>query len=710
MSALTKSGILTKIPRKKFKLQYNRILYNVHPLNSPNNNNNTINDNNNQKISFYKKVLVKPYAGKKSNNLFKRNINKNNDRIEENNYYSNKNKHNLHEKMNFTNNDILNNTENKIEIDNNEFYLNKTNVEIVMNKIIKEHQPSNITNITNLTNTIDKKRNNKLQKKNIASNDLKETDFLGNDILKNNKRIKDIINDTNNNNDLNLSFFESKRENVNINYINSISNNVYGKINSPIYLNKIYSLTNTTNDNFNIINNETYPLNNKNKQKINKNLKKKILLNDTDLNIDMNKTNEEKQKYDYFSSITDINPISKIEEIELSSFGSNEPKNKKKENLNFLENKKRILSSIEKQKKKLFNENYKNHIKYIKLIQKQQQQYKEYDTYLKKELQKNRNSQIKLLLFKENFFNTLKSNYKHLGIDEFPIELQNLSSSNFSHQIKPKNNLTKNQKFPYKNFNLKLKKINNHVKTENYPPSLKNESSNKIICEAKNRYTARPFNMDKIQIKENELKKRNTINAFIKKSDKLLILINNSFGKNKSNVSHLNLNKKPIISTERSFNYNPDSDIRFSKNTKTMKINVFSEDKNPKTDKRDFDKNNKNLLSVKNTQKSFILKNLVKNIKNEMEKKSQLNKNVNNDTCIKRHLRDNTLKKSEDPKDYYYESNKKNTNLKSKNNKEKEIHEIISKEKKRILNNWSDKKPNNFKMNNALYFSSLKYK
>ena len=99
-----------------------------------------------------------------------------------------------------------------------------------------------------------------------------------------------------------------------------------------------------------------------------------MLLNDTNPNIDMNKTNEEiKPNFDYYNSITEMNPGTKIEEIELNSFNNNNNReNKLNKKLNYFENKKKILSSIEREKKKLLEQNYNNYIKYINLIQKQQ--------------------------------------------------------------------------------------------------------------------------------------------------------------------------------------------------------------------------------------------------------------------------------------------------------------------------------------------------
>jgi len=105
--------------------------------------------------------------------------------------------------------------------------------------------------------------------------------------------------------DSNLGIFEKNKEKVNINYINSIPNNVYGKINSPIFLDDISSLSNNLDNNYNLFKYMSNRLINKNKNKINKKSNKNILYNDINLNIYMNKTSDEaKSKYNYLNSIT----------------------------------------------------------------------------------------------------------------------------------------------------------------------------------------------------------------------------------------------------------------------------------------------------------------------------------------------------------------------------------------------------------------------
>lgn len=693
MSVLSKEEICPKQSINKNKIK-EIILGKILNLNSPNINK-RINEHktDSKENFFYKKVLIKPFTAKKKNYLNQFKIH---DYLIHNttgNHNLDNNSYNNGQNINCTNSNIFVNFENGIELDNNELILNNTNPEIIMKKIYnKNHKNNRITN-------------NK-DNKNLTSIELYESN--NSDISKLKPEQISIINEKTSKDkskELSMSLFGNKKDNVNINYINSISNNVYGKINSPIYLNKIYSLSNID-DNFNLMKNITLPIQYQNKQKINKNLKKKSLVNDTELNLYMNKTSKEDlQKNDYFNSIIEIYPNSKIEEIEIDSSKNDD----KIEKINFLENKKKILYSIERQKKKLLDENHKNHIKYIKLIQKQQQQYKQYDQYLKKELQKNRNSQIKLLLFKENFFKALKKQNKSIRNEVIPAEFKALSSTNFNKQLKPQSKLTKNKNFHFKNINNKLKINKKYLQTENNECSINNENSINFIRISKNRYSARPCNKIKIIIKEKELKKKNPTNM-LKIANKLIHMNNssnfNNYGKNISNTSNLNIERKPIIGTERSFNYdwqNFSSEIKNRKKENKIKFNIFNHNKSKKTDDRELSLKKKNILFENKAQTSLILKKLVKNIKNEIERKCLLNKGNNNqDVNIQKHCKSNSFKK-ENISEVYYEPN-------NKMKKENKIHKMILEEKQKFFINSSDRKPNYIKFKNSNYFLNLKTK
>ena len=728
MSVLLNKKIIKIQPINSIRIKKELILDKIQDMNLANNENKDKNIQ--KKISFYKKVLVKPFTSRKKDNLNEYNNPETNNKII--NKREVQNGHNLNDKMNFTNNEIFITFENKATIDNNEFSINNNDSEIGMNKILKSNDPNNFIYIKNENNYIKEeedlsdnfrriKNNNKFNNKNIISNqkDKDKVKFHIKEKTDEIKEIKDIfIYKKNNviNNGLNLSFFKGKRENVNINYINSISNNVYRKINSPIYFNKIYSLSNEMSDNLNLLNNMTVPSNNKIKRKINKNLKKKNLFNDTDLNIDMSRINEEvNPKYNYFNSITEINPNSNLGKLEISTLNNNENKREQSEDFNFFENKKKLLTSIEKEKENLLNENYNNYIKYIKLIQKQQQQYKEYDHYLKKELQKNRNKQIKLELFKENYFNTLQKSFKKREFGNFPTEFKTLSSNNFT-KLKQKNKLTKSKKLPFYNLDNKIKILKSKIKKEKYESSLSNENSIYFIRMSKNKNTPLSKNNRIIKIKEDEFKKRNTTNL-IKKSNKIMNILNSpnpcNFNNNITNVSHLNITNKhkPNLINDKSFNSGINNFFLENRTVKAKnKLRILNDNKNIKTDNREFYKN-KNILNLNNENKSLNFQKFEKNIKDKFEKKYGLNKdNIHKELDHKNYLKYNKFKKFEDSNEYFFESksNISNNILKNKKDKEKEIHKMITEVKKKIYNNLSEKKHNYSKIKKALYFSNSK--
>jgi len=180
-----------------------------------------------------------------------------------------------------------------------------------------------------------------------------------------------------------------------------------------------------------------------------------------------------------------------------------------------------------------------------------------------------------------------------------------------------------------------------------------------------------------------------------------LIQNKNPSNTNKPYISHLNLNSIKIIPLDRSFNYEFSSKNKIINKDKINKTNIFSNNKNIKTDFREFDKSKKNFMTD-NEQKSLILKKLVKNIKNEIEKRNNLC-----DTNIQKHIKCNSFKKLEEINEYYYGGNKNNN---KNNNNKKEIHKLIYEEKKKFLNNLSEKKPNYIKINNGIYFFASKPK
>ena len=329
--------------------------------------------------SIYKKVFIKPLIKKNT----RQRCQTNNCTLDNNLNFSRINKD--------INNIDINNI-NKQTIVNNDTSLNETISDYDIEKISKFHNINTIYNNNIDNNIIDdyskiktEKRNNNII--NLKNNSHKRIIELNKLSLHNKNSINDIKYNTIKRND-NIDY-------ININSIILHSNN--NNINNPLYLSKLISLSNSINEiktNSPIIQSDS---NIKNK-KINQKFKKKFYLNNN--NFYTIKTNEEiKPKTNYYASLTEANPYSKIEEIEIKRLNINKPKNEdnnKYKNSNFLETKRKILSSIEKEKQKIIDESIKNYRKYLNLIQKQQKEYEEYDLYLKSELNNNQNNKMKL--------------------------------------------------------------------------------------------------------------------------------------------------------------------------------------------------------------------------------------------------------------------------------------------------------------------------
>ena len=449
MSVLTKGKILEKgilnISRNKEEIMKDKIQL-VKLLNKPKDKEeNTPTEN----ILCYKRVYIKPFGKKKKNNIKKRNKNQlfikinNSNSVKQDNFYILKKKY-------YTNNDISANPDNKTYIDSKKLILSNVNPDFSINNKFKYNNTSNISDKSKYENG--KILNNKyIRIENNENEENDKKDIFNNYSYKNSAQ-KNIIKTENKNinfvEDSNLGIFEKNKEKVNINYINSISNNVYGKINSPIFLDDISSLSNNLDNNNNLFKFMSSKFINKNKNKIYTNSNKNILYNDIDLNIYMNKTSDEaKSKYHYLNRITELNPNNKKEEIKLNKSNDNIKEIKINKQLDFIENKKYVLSNIEKEKQKLDKENINNYIKqekeninnyikYIKLIQQEQQQYREYDQYLKNELKKNKNNQIQLQLFKENYLNFIQNKKAKERKTKIPIpENRTLSLNNLENKI-----------------------------------------------------------------------------------------------------------------------------------------------------------------------------------------------------------------------------------------------------------------------------------
>ena len=618
-----------------------------------------------KKIQFYKKVLVKPFTSRKKDKYIKSNEVKN---INKNKVNSKQNKPSLNNKMNLTKNDEFIKGENKTNIDHN--YLKN-----VINKIPRGKNKNNFVSINdkiNFTKGEEKFFNFNLSK---SINDINKVNNINksencgdkiNNKKKKGKEIKEITIDKNNifiNNDLTLNFFKEREKNLNVNYINSIPTDVYRKTNSSLYLNKIYRSSNSKNENFNILNNDFNITNNKNKN----------ILNPTYTN--------------YFSSLTDINPYLKFDEIEKSPFKNHEIGAKEK--FKTLENKKRIISLIEKEKQNLLNDNY---TKYIQFIQKQQEKCKEYELYLNKELKRNKNSQQKLELIKENCFNSMKNSFIKENFENFPLETKTYSTNNIN-KHNNKNKIFKNRIFP-------LNKLKNKLQ-------LGINNSNQI---SSGRNTTRNIIKREIKIKESMLKRKNK-NKIIKRTNKIMNKINitnpNTFRNNKSNIYHLNITLKPIINTDRSLNYeiqNFSFENKAFKNPNRKILYNFSDNFYTNTIKPEKGKN-KIMLKLNSNGKYFILKKLMNKVKNGIVKNPKFKKiSFNKDLNFKEFFKSNSSKKFKVFNRYNYESNI----LKDTNDNKKRINKMINANIKNIYNNLNEEKPNYIKFRNSLYYPSLK--
>ena len=643
------SLLINEQPKKFLRIKKVSNPYKIRIINNPNiENYKNIEKNIPKKIKFYKKVLVKPFTSRNKDNFNKSNnigsINKNNDN-------SKQERHSLNDKMYLTKNDDLIKSQNKANIDNN--YLKN-----VITKIPRRKCKNIFININDEYNYIKNNENcfnfnlsksindnNKERYKNKTEN---VREKRNNYQRKKGNEIREIFIDKNNifiNNDLNLNFSKDKEKNLNINYINSISNDIYKNNNSP--------LSNSMHDHFNISYSTIGLSNIENKQTIKKYTKKAILLDDKDYTINNNKSNNIiNPTYNYIYPLTEINPYSKFDEIERSSLKNNVIR--EKEQFNTIKNTQRIISLIDKRKQKLLNDNY---MKYIKLIQKQQEKYKEYEQFLKKELKRNKNSQKNLELIKENYISTMKNSFTCKHFENFPSGTKTLSSKNINKQSY-KNKFIKNKLFSLNNLNNKIQ--------------LGKDNLNQI---SGNRSMARNIIEREIQIKENILK-RKTKNKISKKTNKITNKINitnpnpNIFRNNKSNIYHLNITLKPIINTDRSLNYeikNYSFENKVFKNTKNKLLYNYSDNVCTKAFKRDNGKN-KIMLRINNTGKNIILKKLVNKAKNEIARKSKI-KSIKINKDLKEFFKSISLQKFKIVNRYYYESN----NLKDTNNKKKEL-------------------------------------
>ena len=698
-----KDIILEKIHR--IKSYNNNLSREYYPLKKTNTKNNTLISplytqsknivyNSNQN-SLFKKVFIKPLVKKNRIYNTKQKYLTNNCTLNKNLNFSKIQKlnKNINDKLDINNN-IINkndiNLQNKT-ITNNENSLNETTSYFDIEKLSSFNKNNTINN--NIDNNIidnffileNAKKNNIISLKNRNNQNRKKSSEINRIWLKND-------------NNININILEKVhtakgKDTININSINLISNDNIHKIDNPLYLSKIFSLSNAINENYIINNNNNQIIkteNNVRNKKIDKKMKKQYFLNKT--NVDNTKTNDDSMpKSHYYSSITEVKEKSNMEETERS--GLNENKNKIKK-INILEAKRNILKSIEEQKQKIIDESIKNYRKYLYLIQRQQREYEEYDKYLKSELNNNKNNQLKLELFKEKLRKGVTNTTSHVNA------LKNKKLIIFKPRISPseKDNKTSlpknfdNQK--YRNKNMKICTLSNNnnfdekrllTTSDAYEPLISEGNKCKCIYNLKasnNTKSFKPINKNILKININEIK-----------------------NKNKKYNIYVNLKKKPKSSKPK-------------KNISNANINYFSIDvfkkANPKLKKENkqqiikFKKETDNQLTLNNIKRGKFFRELIKDIKKAKEKNNskQSHKAVISDLGNS-HIKLNSLNglgKNEECLDINIINN-------FPLNNEQEIHRMITEEKKKSMNKLNTnnlkfkEKKNNI---NNYYYSQLK--
>ena len=630
--------------------------------------------------STYKKVFIKPLV--KENRLhIKQKYLSNNCTLTKNLNLSKIQKLNKNNKIDINNNIINNNIinlENKTII-NKDNSLNETTSDYEIEKIqkFKRNIYSNKENIIindNFNSLNREKKNNLIKLKTQNSHSRKKSNEINRICLKNN-------------NNININILEKVhttkgKDSIKINSINLISNDNINKINNPFYLSKIFSLSNTINEADTISNINPEILQTDYKIEKHKKMRNKIFLNNT--NCDINKKNEEIQpNSNYYNSITDISPNSRIAKIEINGLNLNSYKNdNKNKKINLLETKRNIINSIEREKKKIINESIKNYRKYLFLIQKQQKEYEEYDQYLMNELNNNLNNKLKLQILK----NKLKSGITNKS--NFDV-LKNKKMKNEGSGIIPDIDVGENKTFSSKNFdskkyrnkNMKIfvlpnknlydeKKISTTM--GGYRPLLNEENDSDLNFKTNNNERSiQSINKKGLKISIDDLKKykklvnkKNNYNNIINKKTNNKIII-------KKNISNL---KEDYSSYDT-----------FKKSKQKINTVILNNRFNNKTELDLFNVGNKK-LALKNIKKNSILKKLMKDKKIGKQKEQKIKYNQINKTTLSNTNNNDykcqSLKKIENFQDYYEQKTLSNIPLKNIH----KIHRMITEEKNKALN------------------------
>ena len=553
----------------------------------------------NHNINFSYSVLPSSYSHTINNNSIKSNDLKSIEKIylkENKNYRKIKiiHKTNNIKKTDITNNNIPNNSKDKLEYNSNYFTLEDTTIS---NSNIKHNHCNR-----------NKKRKEKMSKLITDENNIQKTQNIShtkkNNTSKSNTHTKE-------NTKINLiKRIKIDKENLKIlkNIIKNKNRNTYKNINSTKSFNSINTLPffpSTINNNTSIQNNKHLTVKNLkvkkndsiiNQRNIYENYRNNSQLRNKRIVLDfIDKRNSSLKSHNNFS---EIGPTVKNEQFHKSYLN----RNNKIKNINYIKNKKLILSSIEKEKQKLIDESFKNYQKYLYLIQKQQKEYKEYDQFLKKELKNNKNNQLQLQIVNNNlkkggtqsYFNLLSKN-------------NNLTPCSTKKSVEEKNKLSTNNFFFYNNNSTINKSIQKYflLKADNSENRM--SKFNKAIRIKNRNNTFNDFTESKL-ILSKELINIDEIKKNIKDSKKTIKLNINNVNKDKKiyNIEKKNLKIKNNISDNISgyYNNNQIKTPNAIKKKKAIIENIKTYD-NSKTNVKV-----KNKVDPNKIQKRLILKNM----------------------------------------------------------------------------------------------------
>jgi len=363
----------------------------------------------------------------------------------------------------------------------------------------------------------------------------------------------------------------------------------------------------------------------------------------------------------------------------------NMERNKRIQELNYIQDKKNKLNTIEIEKQKLIDESYNLYKRFCSLIKKQQKEYKEYDNFLKNEFNDNKNNQLKLKIF----YNKLKKG----GASNYFKLVKNINKKKSSqingNLYEDKNKLLNNNIFNYYKNNSINKSIQKYFllktneKNDKNKISKDNNNNNNYIFnkENNNQYsysnkfvkTNKSINLNEINIKnfkdfrKLKLKNNNNNNKIFKLKKKNLSLneIYNNKIKIPSQIDNKSAKDKNYINDNKNnYENNKYYDyIKYSSN--------FINKTNPSQNKKRL------ILKNRNTYKNFINE---KDMQTKIQPQSSTN---NKNLTLSYTMKFKSLSKLHELDDYIG-PNQYSSIIIPSNNK-KRVNRMISEEKERTL-------------------------